>query len=238
MKANTFILSAAIGASAIVCSATNPVHQILEDGKSWTWEIIDPHDTGEDMAVYNVTVCGDTIVDNIDCRRLCKSFVNRDYRDSYIAAYEEEGKLYVFSEGEKNFIEILNLNLHTGDPVIDWSVVREDAVDVDGVTCRRLFIGDAGNEIAVWVERVGSNIDMWMSLVDKPIGVYMRMVECQLNGKTIFTQNDFHGTTTGTIQVTNENVTDNSVIYDLSGRQIESPTPGSIYISGGKLIVR
>ena len=66
----------------------------------------------------------------------------------------------------------------------------------------------------------------------------MRMVECQLNGKTIFTQNDFLGTTTGTIQVTNENVTDNSVIYDLSGRQIESPTPGSIYISGGKLIVR
>lgn len=236
MKITPFILSAAIGVSAIVCSATRPVHPILEDGKSWTWEIIDPHDTGEDMAVYNVTVCGDTIVDNIDCRRLCKSFVNRDYRDTYIAVYEDAGSLYVFSEDEKRFKKMLDLSLQTGDQVIDWSVVREDAVDVDGVTCRRLFIGDNGNEIAVWVERIGSNTDMWMSLVDKPIGVSMRMVECQLNGKTVFTQNDFHGTTTGTIQVTNENVTDNTVIYDLSGRQIESLTPGQIYISGGKLI--
>lgn len=238
MRANSLILFTAMMACASLCCAINPCHPILEEGKSWIWEIIDPHDSVEDIAVYSVTVCGDTVVDNTDCRRLCKSFINRDYRDSYIAAYEDDGKLYVFSYDEKRFIEILDFSLKTGDPVIDWSVIREDAVDVEGESCRRLFIGDDNNEIAIWVEGIGSNTDIWLSPVTKPIGVYMRMLECRLNDKVIFSQDDFRGTTTSIMPVIYETNTDNYVIYDLHGRKTKSPNPGTIYISSGKLFVK
>ncbi len=237
MKVRTFIFLIVLVTYIIPCGAANPVHPILEDGKSWIWETIDPHLSEEDMSIYNITVCGDTVVENIDCRRLCMTYVNRNNKKSYIAAYEDGGRLYVFSEDKKIFIEMLDLSLQVGDLVNDWSVIREDIVNVNGTACRRLVIGADSNEVAIWVESIGSNIDIWMVPIEMPIGVYMRMVECRLNGTVIFTNDDFNSTTSIT-PVINESPTDSTITYDLSGRKVEYPNPGTIYISGGKLVTK
>lgn len=219
------------------CLQAQDYQPLLTDGKMWNW--VSANYFSMQKRNFTVAVVGDTIVDNLNCRRLCL-FYEGDPEKYYYPAYEENGKLFFYLNVGGAASLLLDFSLHLGEKAAigeNYYVLKEDTVEVKGYLRRRLALGREDEGIGgYWVEGVGSDRDVWATLIDKHIGDYHYMVSCYENGTCIFEADDFNASPTNILNIPLRS-TDN-VYYDLGGNVIFPPIERSgIYIKDGRKFI-
>lgn len=223
-----------IFASIALTSNSQTIDKLLTDGKSWevVYTNANPMTPWEKYKPCTVTVCGDTIVDNLSCKKICTTIKGEDV---YEAAYEENGKIYGFDENEEPYL-MLDFNLHKGDFCSDdrfSTFIEEDYIEVHGVTRRRLKTSISTDEGDVyWVEGIGASHDFWYTEIPRHIGEYSYMVACYDNGELIFSREDFSKDSITGINATNIH-SDNEECgrkFGLNGTVLRNTKKGEVYI--------
>ena len=213
---------------------------MLTDGKEWKCRDVNAMTGNRD---FTITVCGDSIVDGLTCKKLLYKYDEAGGpADRYKAAYEEDGKVYLCDETGKRekFMLLMDFNLGKGDKVASgMEVTDEDAATVDGQQVRRLkFDRSAADGItAIWVEGIGASVNMFCTVQEWPTNGYLGscMLECHDNGRVIYTADDFQkGWLANGLTMPETGRSSDSAVWDLSGRRIKTPDKKEVYIKGGK----
>lgn len=215
---------------------------MLTDGKAWKWEI---KNSMHGDYTYIIAVNGDTIVRGQACKKIYYGKASdpsdvESLADRCTAAYEEDGKVYVDTYGDR-FTKILDFSMQVGDSLYNknLTLTNDDYVEVNGKKVRRLKFKwyDWDTSSFVWVEGIGTNKDEIFVQLSFPTNGYQgaRMLECYDNGKLIYTADDFlkDWDTDGITLHTTEKTTDGAT-YDITGKPINAPHKGDIYIKEGK----
>lgn len=217
--------------------------QLLSDGKSWLCiqeeTLIGENKEVIDTTYYEISVCGDTLVNGFLCKRLLCSYVEDKAIDRYFIAYEKDGQVFDYDEDLNKFLLLMDFNARKGDrltvydetgDVIDDSwieIEKEDSVIVNGEQRLRLTF-DGG----CWVEGIGSYTDSWLTYYPKPTCgcVSIHVVACYENGQCVFTQDDFFENQSGSVY--SIELEDNVKVeyYDLQGVRVPNPQNGHLYI--------
>ena len=216
---------------------------MLTNGKEWKCRDVNVMMGNHD---FTVTVCGDSIVDGLVCKKLLYKYEEGSgYADRYEAAYEENGKVYLCDEMGKRekFILLLDFTISEGDKVASgMEAVDEDVATVDGQQVRRLkFDSSAADGITtIWVEGVGASVNRFCTTMEWPTNGYVGsyMLECRDNGRLIYTAEDFQkGWLVNGITTTEAVSNRTSATWDLSGRRIKTHNIKEVYIKDGKKIL-
>ncbi len=170
----------------------------------------------------------------------------RDYKGQFITEVDfnvkEGDRLPIWSSGSIPFVAEENVWL---------TVDKIDVIEVKGIKRRRVsFANDRG----CWVEGIGPS----NSYVNKTVlwccggsdgsaesepdtynylgGTYFeKMTECYLNGECIFTEADFRAPAlTELREIDASDKRADGALYDLSGRRVDHPRRGQIYVSNGR----
>ena len=170
---------------------------VLSEGKSWevarlSHNPVDGKATMDTINTYTLSVCGDTIINNLTCKKVL--IVSEDSQESSktAVAYEENGKVWnVREDGEMELL--FDIGLHPYESFFDGYVLAEDFVRVNGVSRKRLNISvdydDVDYDYYV-VEGVGVNNNFLLRGHTGNIGPCV-MLSCSENGEIIFTKDDF-----------------------------------------------
>ena len=161
-------------------------------------------------------------------------------KQSVVVALEKDKKVFSYNEETKEFVTIMDFNLHKGDNVgtLGDCILNEDSIEVGGNRYHRytMYRGN-DEESAYWVEGIGSSRDFWMANDLIPTGNYYYdlMLECYDNGKLIFTRDDFFSDSVcnGLALIPMAEGADLRM-YDALGRLLKTPKKGQIYITKGK----
>lgn len=152
------------------------------------------------------------------------------------------------AEGEKIIYPSID-DYHS--EVFPWTIckVKEvDSIEVNGIKRRRVRFEDvyAYNIVdepteCIWVEGIGSNApDMLVFWSEIPISWTYRysgdqiFTECYKDGKCIFTEADFHAPALTELREIEADKAAEGTLYDLSGRRVDHPRRGQIYVSNGR----
>lgn len=169
-----------------------------------------------------------------------------------------------YFEKPGQFIPDVDFNVKEGDRIPMWdcrsvpfkidsdswlTVDKVELIEVKGIKRRRIsFV----NEKGCWVEGIGPSRPLMNRWVNMPIGqnvsevksreVYYtgapyfdKMTECYLNGKCIFTEADFRAPAlTELREIEASDKAADGALYDLSGRRVDHPRRGQIYVSNGR----
>ena len=120
---------------------------VLSEGKSWevatiSWDYENFPNSNDTTGYYTVYVCGDTIVNNLTCKKIEIVPKGNQKSSKTAVAYEKDGKVWnVNSNGE--MVLIFDIGLHQYDEVDDGYVLKEDFISVNGFNRKRLLI-DSG----------------------------------------------------------------------------------------------
>ncbi len=172
---------------------------VLSEGKSWevttiSWDYENFPNSNDTTGYYAVSVCGDTIVNNLTCKKIEIVPKGNQKSSKTAVAYEKDGKVWnVNSNGE--MVLIFDIGLHQYDEVDAGYVVKEDYISVNGFNRKRLLIDsgiDSDDYSYYVVEGIGISSDKWVS----KLGIgneneYTIMLSCSENGEIVFTKEDF-----------------------------------------------
>ena len=119
-------------------------------------------------------------------------------------------------------------------------VIVDDSILVRGSTYRRLKLKKPNRSTGMtWVEGIGFDKFEPLDHVSSYFSDFTWVMSVWDNGECVFTEDDFNAPaiTSGVITAEAERPADNR-IYDLMGREIHDPQPGTVYIRNGKKYVR
>ena len=172
---------------------------VLSEGKSWevatiSWDYENFPNSNDTTGYYAVSVCGDTIVNNLTCKKIVIVTKGNQKSSKTAVAYEKDGKVWnVNSNGE--MVLIFDIGLHQNEEVDAGYVLKEDFISVNGFNRKRLLIDsgiDSYDYCYYVVEGIGISSDKWVS----KLGIgneneYTIMLSCSENGELVFTKEDF-----------------------------------------------
>jgi|GEM_PF-1467178 len=221
---------------------------LLTDGK--VWHCVDAwlEEGSKIERNFSITVCGDTTVENRHCKKLCMVYEDSPLEKKYFPMYEEGTRIYDFvpdtlQYGKQQLRLLLDFGLKVGDKAFRWDddreVIREDVISVKGHTYKRLTINtkDKSGEDIYWVESIGASNDFFITMIEKPTGysLYKNMVSCyDKNGVCLFEREDFSTAGAAGVAVVESGTKhSSSKIYDLTGKRVDNPRKGEIYIKDG-----
>ena len=199
MKKIIFTLLGMLMITSASAASQTTFMPVLSEGKSWevatiSWDYENFPNSNDTTGYYAVSVCGDTIVNNLTCKKI-EIVPNGNQKSSKTAvAYEKDGKVWnVNSNGE--MVLIFDIWLHQNGGVGAGYVVKEDYISVNGLNRKRLLIDsgiDSDDYCYYVVEGIGISSDKWVS----NLGVgneneYTIMLSCSENGEIVFTKEDF-----------------------------------------------
>lgn len=218
----------------ISCIAQEKYMPILSDRKVWNVKKIPQIGMGNEIA-FTITLCGDTLVGDTKCHKL--HFKGDDGSSYYKAAYEKDGILYYSFDGLSDGIlaVAIDMNMSQGDVLSSGATVDVDTICVNGVARKRIKYH--GYE-SYWVEGVGSTGMFWATNTPWLMSWTWKFVSCCENGKTIFTEADFHKkheTSIKEIDVKSTNKKEE--IFDLAGRKALNQKRGCLYLMHGKKFI-
>lgn len=220
---------------------------MLSEGKSWTCinGYYQNSPSTNANAEYNIIVEGDTIVEGKKMTKIVWKY--RDGHTHSYAAYEENGKLYSYFQrydDEKETLMLMyDMNWNVGDKTLQGKVTAVDEIEVKGIKRKRITVGE-GEYSTYIVEGIGADWLWFFGGVapDNSSDKYMfcqYMTECYDNGSLIFTQTDFMANPTTSVNTITTNLNEHQqTMYDISGKRINMPSHGSVYIQNGKKRVR
>ena len=188
--------------------------KMLEQGKTWVYNYHHFEENEEEPpteTVYPVryTIIGDTVIDN---KSYYKMYQEIDNQKTYYAAYREEGlKVFVrYPHYDEDIIvadfEYEGLYDPNGDEEYDlYSAIKEyiDYIEVDGIQYRRhtYYENDKDNKLVIGVEGIGyTEYGLMYPSIYGPqpdcVCDFKVFSSCEVNGKCIFTADDFYVQTT------------------------------------------
>lgn len=246
MKAKLLILG--ITATLAMSSmAQGTSTEFFKDGKVWngvygiygesndkpSWISID----------FSVKVCGDTIIDNHNYKKLIKSSYRHNsptelLRQDTLVAYENNSKIYTRNiKEETKFYEQCDFNLPLGNNLYYDEVLAIDYIEVKGIKRKRLTITHNHEDYSYFVEGIGwSDTAYWCYLCNS---YYYLILSVYEDGECIFTQEDFRTTATNIKRVTDiKSPLTKSRIFNLSGEEVKKARKGEVYIKDNKKFVQ
>ena len=167
---------------------------VLSEGKSWEVATVKTDSPSDTTGIYDIYVAGDTLVNDITCKKI--AIVPKDNQKSSMTAvaYEENGKVWKITEdGTKELL--FDMGLDVNDSFDAGYVIKSDIITLNGVSRKRLVIdsgADCDDYLFYVVEGIGISSDKWVF----NFGVgneneYAVMLSCKENGETVFTAEDF-----------------------------------------------
>ena len=199
MKKITLLLLGLLMITSASAASQTTFMPVLSEGKSWevatiSWDYENFPNSNDTTGYYTVYVCGDTIVNNLTCKKIEIVPKGNQKSSKTAVAYEKDGKVWnVNSNGE--MVLIFDIGLHQYDEVDDGYVLKEDFISVNGFNRKRLLIDsgiDSDDYSYYVVEGIGISSDKWVSnLVVGNENEYTIMLSCSENGEIVFTKEDF-----------------------------------------------
>lgn len=218
----------------------------VSEGKQWCFEIIFPS-----VKKYSYVVHGDTVISNHPCKK-----VYLDGDNYYAAIYESDGKVFQFPNRCVNSSMLYDFNIKMGDSIHydNRSVVIVSSIDsvwCDGVmqpvrVYTLKYMGEDGEEYGQgrWAEGVGAlDSDLFQPLGFLMVGNYSLFNSCTQDGEYVFyTYKDGYEEYMRMLGV-NHNMTlfpqqEESTIYDLLGRSVQTQRRGGLYIQNGMKFIQ
>ena len=185
-------------------------HSLLEEGKSWVYDYhhFEEHEnepTTEKVYPVRYTLLGDTLIGD---KSYYKMYQEQDNQTAYYGAYREEG-LKVFARFpliDKDIIvaDFEYKGLYDPDGYNEndsYSTIKEyiDYIEVDGIKYRRhtYYESEKEDRLVIGVEGIGyTKYGLKYPSIYGPEPDYLCDYEvfasCELNGKCIFTNEDFY----------------------------------------------
>ena len=242
-----FAVAAGSGMISLADNGNPALEPIYQTGRSWIWIFSDPDDEFiEDSWAYyfKERVVGDSIMPD---GRIVK-VIERGDEITYLAYENEEGvfikKLETneFPYEEPNFIKRMTFNVEVGDKY-PWSTVTAiENLTFLNHTRKTVFFSVSSDEQSVcWIEGIGCptffHIIEPMPIVLPTGGWSLRLYECWQDDELIYSEAAFKEATSMK-EIVDGQEADNSHVYDLFGRKIADPQPGTVYIRNGKKFVQ
>ena len=190
--------------------------KMLEQGKTWVYDYHHFEENEEEPpteTVYPVryTIIGDTVIDN---KSYYKMYQEIDNQKTYYAAYREEGlKVFVrYTHYDEDIIVadfeykgLYDPNGYGYEEYDPYSAIKEyiDYIEVDGTQYKRhtYYENDKNNKLVIGVEGIGyTGYGLMYPSIYGPqpdcICDFKVFSSCEVNGKCIFTADDFYVQTT------------------------------------------
>ena len=205
-------------------------------------------------SIYDAKIAGQEMVNGKLMTRV--DIDNPDYPHKRYF-YREGKKIYEYLKKEKTTILIIDYDAKVGDRNFSdlnyngsFFITHIDSISVGGKSYRRLFYGtyiSVRNGAIPWVEGIGPLSTYLLESTKDSIFIpswQPHVSSVYENDKCIFTFQDFllsplpwEGGNAGVEGIDADKADDDSRMFDLMGREIRNPLPGTIYIQGGKKFI-
>ncbi|MDE7412888.1 MAG: hypothetical protein K2N05_03730 [Muribaculaceae bacterium] len=222
-------------------------HPILEDGKVWilsnTW------DEKSDKEPYKTKVWldGDTIIGEVPAKLLALQNQLPEAPVEHKAVLEINRQLFFYYEANHRWLPLLDFNCNKGDftlPLSDGSMEFE-GYEIEDVGTVEIFNNEyryVKTKYDYWIEGIGSPLGNYLLVFPVPTCVEIPntyLNECYKNEELIFSYEKWKEIRQGLSGVNSLkiNIDTPDIIFDLHGRRVTNPQPGSVYIRGGKKFV-
>ena len=218
----------------------------IVDGREWHYSV-SRWGKGYRYSAFTIKVMGDTILEGLSCKKIAKfcQQPNELYRDTCYVVYENDyGQ--VFKVDGKHLFCVLRFDYLLNQHVTDFMdfpdnfdpILKEiDNITINGITRKRYYFNGKYQ-----VEGIGTDFyeDGYVDDDKSYIITRITLESVYENGECIFTKEDFMAPPSAIESVTAETVRHaDDTIYDLMGRRVDKPQPGTIYIRNGqKFILR
>lgn len=229
--------------------------KVLTEGKRWEYE--SDHLLGSPESwigvKYSAEVIGDTIVYSKEAKKLLVKWEMPDMEwckdrpktgERVEVFIEENGKIYQqFDHYEEVFMD---MNYENNWLYMCYSIVHEDFIESPMGKLKRIFFNEAQDWRDIYrplgmIEGVGTSNTYVTPDFDMTDGHYYdRMTAFYYNDELLFTEEDFRIIPSGTLEIEPEKnmlEEENTPYYDLMGRVVKKPVPGSILIHQGRKII-
>ena len=223
---------------------TLPYHPMLEDGKVWIL-----HNTisgNSDLPSYKtkIWIDGDTIINDVEAKKLAMEDIGKESPIIYAIVKEVDKQLFFYYDELEKWSPIMDFSCGKGEytlPASDSGVMDLEPFLVEEEGIIKLYDKEYRylkmfNQY--WIEGIGSPSMTTLTFFpvptcdDVPIP---RLDECYLGDILLFSWDEWQR-----LSSVNPIMTDaleRSIIFDLHGREVSNPLPGSIYIRNGKKFV-
>ncbi len=168
---------------------------VLSEGKSWEVATVKTDSPSDTTGVYDIYVAGDTLVNNLTCKKIAIVPKNNQKSSMTAVAYEENGKVWKMTEdGTKELL--FDMGLDVNESFDAGYVLESDIITLNGVSRKRLVIdsgADCDDYLFYVVEGIGISSDKWLipRLGIADVGEFCTMLSCSENGETVFIDKDF-----------------------------------------------
>ena len=241
------VITASSGIVAFADNGNIGLEPIYQTGRSWIWIFSDPDDEFiEDSWAYyfKERVVGDSIMPD---GRIVK-VIERDDGIKYLAYENEEGvfmknlETNEFPYEEPDFIKRMTFNVEVGDRY-PWSTVTaiENLTFLNHTRKTVFFSASSDGQSVCWIEGIGC--PTFFPLIEPmPIvlptgGWTLRLYECWQDDELIYSEAAFKEATSMK-EIVDGHEADVCHVYDLFGRKIADPQPGTVYISNGRKFIQ
>ena len=229
-----------------------PYRPMLEEGKVWVyenhhfemleirdnWEII----YDEQISFPRYTIMGDTLINGVRYNKLMCCI--EDENPVYNKALREEGTaVYCIDNGKTEEYVLQDFDVNKYPDIFRWQTDSIDYILVDGIYyLRHHYYNQNGQALAVegiGLEHHGIVYGMHVHLLSGKKD-YMFFSWCELNGKTIFTNDDFYTPAVELSAINTAQTKKNaaSPYYDLQGRRLQNKPGKGVYVSKGRKMVQ
>lgn len=227
---------------------------LLVDGREWVYRDSDHFHQPPTAVNFWVqrTFCKDTLIDGKLWKEVSDYFSDtipetRVIDEAGIYFHEDNGIVYgVFANRTSidfsTCSEHSNMDLKVGDIFKFAKVAKVDSIKVRGVVRKRITLegGIETEPYSYMVEGIGISNTAYGSYIAGKVVRYLLWVKDDA-GNIIFTQDDFrspsYSENSGVSDIEYESQVDDR-IYDLYGRPVAKPQPGTIYIRRGHKFVQ
>lgn len=221
---------------------------ILEDGKVWILNQISEWDADATPYHYaEISIKGDTIVNGVEAKVVrYHKLIDSNNPDHEVILYEKDKMLYFYDWIYLNdWSPLIDFNFKEGEKTVNtiWDGTWKDGFVFDErgtILCQaksRGYVRIQEDMVQTyWIEGIGSPSLRYLTVFPSSLGgIHSFLGAVYLNEECLFEMKDM-ALLSGISNL--PSVPDRtSIIYDLHGREVSSPVPGSIYIRDGKKFV-
>ena len=239
----TFAVTAGLWNISFADNGDHKLDPILQTGRKWIYKhwIKGMPDRYPFTTYTTVEITGDSIMP--DGRMVKVAICN----DKLLAVgYENDEGIFMKPEpleGETlEFRKVISFEVNVGDKFYPGEVISIENVTFLNHTRKVIFFNFNNN---CWIEGIGSPTEVFMEPGMGPIITgemtiieeINTLIECWQDDELIYSEAAFKEATSMK-EIVDGQEADNSHVYDLFGRKIADPQPGTVYIRNGKKFVQ
>ncbi|MDE6231047.1 MAG: hypothetical protein K2M37_05460 [Muribaculaceae bacterium] len=219
---------------------------IYQTGRKWIWKVADPVvDCG--VHYYVEKVVGDSIMPDGRVVKIIEEGEAPNNVIVYLAYETDEGVFMKYEPNpefpdykEENFIKRIAFDVEVGEKYPPGTVSAIENITFLNHTRKVVFFNsDYWGLCVCWIEGIGSPTLDYLVYVPMvlPVGHIPTLYECWQDDELIYSVEAFN-VANSIREMKDATQTANGHVYDLFGREISDPQPGTVYIRNGRKFVQ